>query len=113
MSFKCDEFGHVCVIAISGDFVAPQAQRVLKWIEESLVARRAVNFIVDLEGSRFISSDALEALLAARRECEQRRGQVILAGLDENLRKILQITRLDRHFDCQPDVAAALKATSC
>ena len=67
--------------------------------------------MIDFEGSRFISSEGLEALLAVRRRCEERRGQVRLAGLDDNCRKILQITRLDHRFECHPDVTTALKCT--
>jgi anti-anti-sigma factor len=112
VSVKCDEYGQVCVIALHGDFVGPAAEQVQKTIDQRLKDRRSSNFVIDFEGSRFISSEGLETLLALRRRCEERRGQVRLAGLDDNCRKILQITRLDHHFECHPDVATALKASA-
>ena len=111
MSVKCDEYGQVCVIALHGDFVGAAAEQVQKTVDQRLSDRRPANFVIDFEGSRFISSEGLEALLAVRRRCEERRGQVRLAGLDDNCRKILQITRLDHRFECHPDVTSALKAS--
>lgn len=110
MGIKCDEYAHVCVIALTGDFVGTDTEQVRSAVDERLASRRAVNFVIDFEGSRFISSEGLEALLAVRRRCEERRGHVKLAGLDDNCRKILQITRLDRHFECHPDLQTAMKA---
>ena len=34
----------------------------------------------------------------------------MLAGLDENCRKILELTRLDHRFECHHQLASALKA---
>ena len=112
MSVKCDEYGQVSVIALHDDFVGAAAEQVQKTIDQRLKDRGSPNFVIDFEGSRFISSEGLEVLLAVRRRCEERRGQIRLAGLDDNCRKILQITRLDRHFECHPDVATALKASA-
>ena len=109
MSIKCEEYDHACVIALTGDFVGVDTEQVFKAVDERLASRRAVNFVIDFERSAFIGSEGLEALLAVRRRCEERRGQVRLAGLDENCRKILQITRLDSRFECHPDLAAALR----
>lgn len=109
MSVKFDEYDHVCVISVTGDFVGADTEQVRKAVDERLASRRAVDFVIDFESSRFISSEGLEALLAVRRRCEERRGQVKLAGLDGNCRKILQITRLDSRFECHADLSAALK----
>ena len=110
MPIKCDEYGHVCVISVAGDFVAPDTDEVRKAVDVRVEGRRAVNFVIDFERSRFIGSDGLETLLAVRRRCEDRRGHVRLCALDDNCRQILHITRLDRRFECHPDVATAMKA---
>ena len=110
MPLKCDELGHVCVIAVGAEVTSVEAAELQGAVGQSLAAARAVNFVIDFERARFIGSDGLEALLAIRRRCQERRGQVMLAALDDNCRKILQITRLDHQFECHRDVAAALKA---
>ena len=110
MSVKCDEYGQVFVIALHGDLLGADVEQVQKTVDQRLLDRRPTNLVIDFEASRFISSEGLEALLAIRRRCEERRGQLRLAGLDNNCRKILQITRLEHRFECHPDVATALKA---
>lgn len=110
MPIKCDEYDHVCVIAVNGEFTGADTEQVRKAVDERLASRRAVDFVIDFEHCRFLSSEGLEALLAVRRRCEERRGQVKLAGLDANCRKILQITRLDRRFECHQDLPTALRA---
>jgi len=112
MPVKCDEYGQVCVIALQGDFAGPEAEQVQKVVEQRLKDRRWLNFVIDFEHARFISSDGLEGLLAVRRRCEERHGQVRLSGLDENCKRILQITRLDHRFESYPDLAGALKASA-
>ena len=44
-----------------------------------------------------------------KRRCEDLFGQIKLANLDENCRKILEITRLEHRFECHGDLATALK----
>ncbi|HXE53729.1 MAG TPA: STAS domain-containing protein [Tepidisphaeraceae bacterium] len=109
MPLKFDDYAHACVISLTGDFVGADTAQVRAAVDERLMSRRAVNFVIDFEPSHFISSEGLETLLAIRRQCEERRGQVKLAGLDESCRKILEITRLDRHFECHPDLQTAMK----
>ena len=106
MSIKCDEYGQVCVIALEGDFVGADTLEAQQAVEER---SGAGHFVIDFERTEFISSQGLEALLAIRRRCEHRGGRVALAGLDPNCQKILELTRLDRRFECHPDVAKAMK----
>jgi anti-anti-sigma factor len=100
----------VCVIGAQGEFTRPEAEQIQQAVDQRLKDRRWQGFVIDFEQTRFISSDGLEGLLAVRRRCEERRVQLRLANLDDNCRRILQITRLDRRFESHPDLAGALKA---
>jgi anti-anti-sigma regulatory factor len=42
--------------------------------------------------------------------CRQNRVQLKLAGLDENCRKILEITRLKDEFDCHAELTQAVRS---
>jgi hypothetical protein len=44
-----------------------------------------------------------------KKKCEELFGQFKLAGLDDNLKKILEITRLEARFECHADITSALK----
>lgn len=109
MPVKCDEYNKVCVMAIDGDFSGDEVEPVRKAFEQKIESLQVVDFIIDLEKSGFVDSEGLELLLAMKRKCEDLFGQIKLASLDENVKKILEITRIAQRFECAPDVAAALK----
>jgi anti-anti-sigma factor len=109
MSIKCEEYSQVCVIEIQGDFLADSAAEAKKSLEQHIDQRQIVDFIVDFQKCGFADSDALEALLWMKKRAEELFGRLKLVNLDENVRKILEITRLEHRFECQADLPTALK----
>jgi anti-anti-sigma factor len=96
-------------MGIDGDLSGDNAAALRKNAEERINTKQVADFVVDLEHCSFIDSEGLEALLWLKRRCEDLFGQIKLIGLDDNCRKILEITRLEPRFECQKDLAAALK----
>lgn len=109
MRVKSDEYNGVCVLAVDGDLTADAGAEVKRLAGERMEQRQVVDFVVDLERTPFVDSSGLEALLWLRRRCGEKLGRVKLAGLDDNCRTILEITRLVHRFECCRDVPAALK----
>jgi anti-anti-sigma factor len=109
MSVKCEEYSGTCVMEIMGDFLAESAGIARKSMDDFIGQGRVVDFIIDFQKSTFIDSDGLESLLWMKRRCEEHFGRIKLVNLDDNCRKILEITRLDHHFECQADLPTALK----
>jgi anti-anti-sigma factor len=109
MPLRCDEYNRVCVMGIDGDLSGDNVAALRTNAEERIDAKQVADFVVDLEHCSFIDSEGLEALLWLKRRCEDLFGQIKLIGLDDNCRKILEITRLEPRFECQKDLAAALK----
>jgi anti-anti-sigma factor len=109
MGLKCDEYNQVCVMTLDGDLAADNCALLRRAAEERLTSRQVVDFVLDAEKCGFMDSEGLETLLWLKRRSEEVFGQVKLAGLDDNCRKILEITRLEHRFECHKDLAAALK----
>jgi anti-anti-sigma factor len=109
MSLKAEDYSSVCVIALDTDLAADASAEVRKAVEERIEHRRIVDFVVDFEKADFIDSEGLETLLWLKRRCEDLFGQIKLINLDDNCRKILEITRLEHRFECHGDLAGALK----
>src|SRR4051794_2077994 len=109
MSIKCDEYNHVCVMQPGVDLAGELCEKARKLVEEQVDTKQIVDFVIDLEKCGFIDSEGLETLLWIKRKCEDLFGQIKLANLDENCRKILEITRLEHRFECHADLASALK----
>ena len=110
MPVKCDDYEQVCVLTIQGDLSAETAGEVRKAVEDAIDRRHIVNFVVDLETCSFVDSEGLSTVLWIRKRADELFGQVKLVNLDENVRKILEITRLDHRFECLADLPAALKS---
>ena len=109
MAIKCEEYNQVCVIAPAGDFAGENSAQARKAVETHIDTKQIVNFVVDFEKAGFVDSEGLELLLWMKRKCEDLFGQIKLASLDENLKKILEITRLEPRFECHADLPSALK----
>ncbi|HEY8667322.1 MAG TPA: STAS domain-containing protein [Tepidisphaeraceae bacterium] len=109
MPLKSENYSKVCVMSVDGDFSAETAQKARTVTEEEIDQRQIVDFVLDFEKCSFIDSEGLETLRWIKRRCDDLFGQVKLATLDENCRKILEITRLATHFECHAELAAALK----
>src|SRR3954468_1865230 len=109
MPVKCEDYNNVCVVTCDGDFTNESSLAVRAQIEERIEQQRIVDFVIDLEKVDFIDSEGLETLLWLKRRSEDLFGQVKLVNLDDNCRKILEITRLEHRFECHGDLAAALK----
>jgi len=109
MPIKCEEYNNVCVVNIGADLSGEVTAELRKAVDERIEQRQLVDFVVDFEKAGFVDSEGLEALLWLKRSCEDLFGQVKLINLDENCRKILEVTRLEHRFECHGDLSAALK----
>lgn len=109
MPVKCEEYNKVCVMTLDGDFIGDDISAARKSAETVIENRQIVQFVLDFEKSGFLDSEGLETLLWLKRQCEDRFGQLKLAAADENVRKILEMTRLEHRFECHPDLPSALK----
>jgi anti-sigma B factor antagonist len=71
----------------------------------------ALPFILDLSGVKFLPSITLGAMVRLGQTFRARNQRLLLAGLQPTIRQVLTITKLDRLFEIQDDVDAALRAT--
>ena len=108
MPVKQDEYNRTCVLTIVGDLAGEEVIAFQKHVDESC-DRNLSDFVIDMEKSGFIDSEGLEALLNLKSRCEDLHGQLKLAAMDENVKKILEITRLAHRFESHPDITAALR----
>ncbi|HVT88421.1 MAG TPA: STAS domain-containing protein [Tepidisphaeraceae bacterium] len=109
MPVKCEEYNQICVMSLDGDFSNDEIDPARKAFEERIDKLHIVDFVVDCEKAGFVDSEGLELLLWMRKKSEELFGQFKLAGPDENMRKILEMTRLEHRFECHADLTAALK----
>jgi anti-anti-sigma factor len=108
MTIRCEDYDHVSVLALTGEFTTDSVELLRRQVEERL-AKKVRFFVLDLEATTFLDSKALETILWMQEKCDEVLGQVRLCRPDETCAKILQVTRLDGRFDVFTDVAKPVK----
>src|SRR6267143_5679509 len=74
-----------------------------------MIEKRPERLVVDLSEVTYIDSAGLAALIEAMQKVEGYGGKFLLAGLQETVRSIFEISRLDQVFQIFPDADAALR----
>lgn len=98
---------HTAVVTPAGEIdlhVAVDLRRELL----GAVADGAQTVVVDMAATTFIDSMTLGVLLGAARRLQQRGGELRIACVDPNIRRIFEITLLDRVFALYPSLDDAL-----
>src|SRR5207249_7474161 len=77
----------------------------------AMIEKKPQRLVVDLSHVTYIDSAGLAALIGAMQNVESYGGKFSLAGLQETVRSIFEISRLDQVFQIFPDTDTALAAT--
>jgi anti-sigma B factor antagonist len=75
-----------------------------------MIDKKPKQLVVDLSRVTYIDSAGLAALIEGMQKIEAYGGKLALAGLQETVRSIFEIARLDQVFRIFTDVNAALAA---
>ena len=77
---------------------------------EKMIEKKPARLVVDLSEVSYIDSAGLAALIIAMQKVEGYGGRFALAGLQETVRSIFEISRLDQVFQIFSNVDEALAA---
>lgn len=109
MKLKTEDHDKISIFAISGDFTIDHVDAFRRNVNER-VARGIRDFVLQLEELSFIDSAGLESLLWLQEEAAQNLGQVRLVSPDENIQKILEITRLEHQINTHDQLTEAIRS---
>ncbi|HXP34398.1 MAG TPA: STAS domain-containing protein [Chthoniobacterales bacterium] len=93
--------GSANVLPLEGEIdlhVSPRVERSLA----SIIAKRPQHVVVDLSGVTFIDSSGLAVLIHAMQDVNEYGGKLTLSGINENVRVIFEMARLDQFFLIEP-----------
>jgi anti-sigma B factor antagonist len=76
----------------------------------AMIEEKPKHLVVDLSQVTYIDSSGLAVLIEAMQNVAVYGGKFALTGLQENVRPIFEIARLDQVFRIFPDVDSALSA---
>jgi len=109
MKVTAETYGPSVVFACKGELTSDSLGAFQRAIDNQLADSQVRDLVLNLEEVPFVDSASLEYLLELQEKLSERLGQVKLARPDENVVRILKITRLDDAFDRFDDVAEAVK----
>lgn len=87
--------GKIAVVRLDGRLNMVSAPRLKTTIEE-VVDHGGTHVVVDLAAVTFMDSSGLGALIAALKKARQAHGDLRIAGVNEQVATVLQLTNLDR-----------------
>jgi anti-anti-sigma factor len=109
MKIKQQDYNDVTVVELNGEFIEEYCKSIQDAISE-LISRQRKGIVLDMSKVSVIDSRGLEQLLWVRDYCHENRSQLKIAGLEENLKKILEITRLSGKIDQYQEISQAVKS---
>jgi anti-sigma B factor antagonist len=95
------------VLVLSGRFDAYEVPAVKKWFEEH---PSITDMIVNLEGVTFIDSSGIAMLVKGLKQCRQNDGELYITNLQQAVRIIFELTRLDKAFRIMDEEQEAMTA---
>lgn len=109
MKVKTQNYNDVAVVELQGELDGDSIELFQNTITD-IVATHKTGIVLDMSDIGFIDSAGLEQLLCVRDYCNENDCQLRLAGLNESLMKILEVTRLENEFESYAELSEAVKS---
>lgn len=107
MAFSQSKAGEVQVIRVDGQLVVGNRQELKDLIQAALTGG-VRKFLLDFSHTGYIDSSGLGALVTIAKQARERGGDLRLAGLNDDLRSLFELTKLDTLFSIADTPAQAL-----
>ena len=99
------------VLELRGDIDLNEKPKVAAQLEP-LIERQITGIVIDLSQVPYVDSSGLAIFIDALQRVQQYGGKLALAGLQDNVRLVFQISRLDKVFPIFKDSQSALAAVT-
>ncbi len=109
MSITVESYGHSVILNIKGELTEDTLAAFKQVVDRQLQEQDVLDVVLNMESVPCVDSEALECLLDLQDRLAERSGQVKLLRCDENVRKVLQMTRLESLFETFTDLNEAVK----
>jgi anti-sigma B factor antagonist len=109
MPFVIDTAGDVLVVAVVGQLVVGNRQEFKQLVLDE-IERGTRRLVIDFGETGYVDSSGLGALVSLNKRLREMGGELRLAALNDDLRTLFELTRLDTLFRLYGDRAEALVA---
>ena len=97
MTFQVETEGDLTVIAVEGQLIVGNRQELKQTVLDAL-EDGARKFLIDFAGTGYIDSSGLGVLVSLSKKIREHGGELRLANLNDDLRSLFELTKLDTLF---------------
>ncbi len=110
MQLATKDDGHVTILTLDGDLVIGESESLFKRTITRLLEEGKVNLLVDMRHVSFLDSSGLGALVRALTMSQKEGGQTKLLGAGPQVKKLLEMTKLDSVLENFTDMETAVSS---
>ncbi|MBN2412040.1 STAS domain-containing protein [candidate division KSB1 bacterium] len=108
LEITTEEIDQKVFVNIKGEVDLYSSPEVRKKIFD-LVKKKAPVILINLEKVKYMDSSGVATLIEGLQQCNKYNGRFALYGLQDNVREVFELTRLDKIFEIYSDRESALK----
>ncbi len=108
MSFQVSKNGEVSLIEVEGQLIVGNRQELKQQVLEQLEGGDH-KFVIDFANTGYIDSSGLGVLVSLSKKIREKGGELRLSSLNEDLRTLFELTKLDTLFRIADNKEEALE----
>lgn len=97
MVFQVQKSDDITIVDVDGQLIVGNRQELKQKVLEEL-ERGERKFLIDFTNTGYIDSSGLGVLVSLSKKIREQEGELRLAGLNEDLRTLFELTKLDTLF---------------
>lgn len=109
MQVKSRVENQIKILELSGRFDISTADTVREWIDDVTTTKPAM-VVVNMEHVHFVDSTGLSTLVHGMKRSQSLEGDLHICGLQQSVRIIFELTRLDGYFNIFGNESEAVSA---
>jgi anti-sigma B factor antagonist len=109
MSFAMHREGDILVVDVEGQLIVGNRQELKQKVLDEL-EKGERKFLIDFSQTGYIDSSGLGVLVSLSKKIREQGGELRLANLNEDLKTLFELTKLDTLFQIADSRARALES---
>jgi anti-anti-sigma factor len=97
MSFQVSQSGGITLVEVEGQLIVGNRQELKQKVLEHLEGGER-KFVIDFSNTGYIDSSGLGVLVSLSKKIREQGGELRLSSLNEDLRTLFELTKLDTLF---------------
>jgi len=108
ISVRLEQREGAAIVSVGGEIGYQEAPALRNWIRQAY-DKKPEKLVIDLAGVSYMATPGLATLVEALQIAKKTRARLVLCGLNDRVRAVFEIARLDTVFVLAPNIEQALE----